>query len=201
MAKITPKGEETKERLYMAAMRCIAKYGIDKTSVTVIAKEAKATRSLLGHYLPKKDDLFAEVLVLGIRKISEVTRDSLDYLPPLDAFLKDFKQNIDALEMYPEIQSCFNLAYYASNYDDRIKGIMSNMIMNAQEQTYDFLHEENKLRKNPYSSKELKQFAYSLHDMMAFYLMKRKIIHFNDLNKSDDVFIKSLTKYWKMVFS
>lgn len=61
-SKKLSKGQITAQKILEAAARCIAKVGIEKTSVTNIAKEAVLKRSLIAYHFPKKAEIFFKVI-------------------------------------------------------------------------------------------------------------------------------------------
>lgn len=62
ISKKLSKGQITAQKILEAAARCIAKVGIEKTSVTNIAKEAVLKRSLIAYHFPKKAEIFFKVI-------------------------------------------------------------------------------------------------------------------------------------------
>lgn len=62
LSKKLSKGQITAQKILEAAARCIAKVGIEKTSVTNIAKEAVLKRSLIAYHFPKKAEIFFKVI-------------------------------------------------------------------------------------------------------------------------------------------
>lgn len=62
LSKKLSKGQVTAQKILEAAARCIAKVGIEKTSVTNIAKEAVLKRSLIAYHFPKKAEIFFKVI-------------------------------------------------------------------------------------------------------------------------------------------
>jgi len=56
-------GSDTKERILEAAYRCVARWGLSKTSVEDVAKEANLSRSTLYRYFPAgREELVAAVV-------------------------------------------------------------------------------------------------------------------------------------------
>ena len=66
--KIT-KGQRTARKIIDAAARCISKLGIEKTSVTNIAKEAELKRSLVAYHFPRKDRIIFHVFEMTVESL------------------------------------------------------------------------------------------------------------------------------------
>lgn len=66
--------DDKKERILMAAEKLFARFGIRKTTMGEIAKEARMGKSTIYYYFNSKEDVFAEV----IRRDSQIFRQKLD---------------------------------------------------------------------------------------------------------------------------
>ncbi|WP_281182170.1 TetR/AcrR family transcriptional regulator [Aldersonia kunmingensis] len=63
--------EDPRVRIVEAASRCLAKYGLDRTSLAVIAREAGVSRQTIYKYFPTKDDIVAQALEKEASEASE----------------------------------------------------------------------------------------------------------------------------------
>lgn len=57
------KKEQVKEKIGRAAMKCFARYGLDKTTLEDIAKEVGLNKASLYYYYKNKEDIFLEVAI------------------------------------------------------------------------------------------------------------------------------------------
>ena len=57
------KKELVKEKIGLVAMKCFAKYGLDKTTLDDIAKEVGLNKASLYYYYKNKEDIFLEVAI------------------------------------------------------------------------------------------------------------------------------------------
>ncbi|MGW0040426.1 TetR/AcrR family transcriptional regulator [Rhodococcus sp. NPDC003348] len=68
------KGEETRERIIAAAMRCVAELGYSRATIREIARTAGITSGSLYHYFPNKSELvtatFLELAELSIPRFT-----------------------------------------------------------------------------------------------------------------------------------
>jgi AcrR family transcriptional regulator len=69
------KKELVKEKIGKVAMKCFAKYGLDKTTLDDIAKEVGLNKASLYYYYKNKEDIFLEVAIT----------EGKDYLRTLEA--------------------------------------------------------------------------------------------------------------------
>jgi AcrR family transcriptional regulator len=69
------KKELVKEKIGRVAMKCFAKYGLDKTTLDDIAKEVGLNKASLYYYYKNKEDIFLEVAI----------REGQDFLASLQA--------------------------------------------------------------------------------------------------------------------
>ncbi len=60
-------GEQTRQRIVTAAMRCVAEKGYSQASIREIAREAQITSATLYHYFPNK----AELLEATVKQIEQ----------------------------------------------------------------------------------------------------------------------------------
>jgi len=63
IAKESNKKEQVKEKIGRVAMKCFARYGLDKTTLDDIAKEVGLNKASLYYYYKNKEDIFLEVAI------------------------------------------------------------------------------------------------------------------------------------------
>lgn len=69
------------EQLLDAFMRCVARYGLDGSTLERISDEADVARPMLRHYLGNRDQMVDALLRHVIRKFAEKTKLLFDSLP------------------------------------------------------------------------------------------------------------------------
>ncbi|HEX4851696.1 MAG TPA: TetR/AcrR family transcriptional regulator, partial [Puia sp.] len=84
-AKESTKKDQVKEKIGRVAMKCFAKYGLDKTTLDDIAKEVGLNKASLYYYYKNKEDIFLEVAI----------KEGQDYLGTLQAHVLE-KKGIEA---------------------------------------------------------------------------------------------------------
>lgn len=86
-----PSLKETRsEEILDAFMRCVARYGLDGSTLERISAEAGVGRPLLRHYLGNRDQMVAQLLDHVARKFEQLTLNVFNTLPPegrLDALM------------------------------------------------------------------------------------------------------------------
>jgi AcrR family transcriptional regulator len=80
-------GEQTRARIIVAAMRCVAEVGYSKATIREIAKAAEMTSGSLYHYFPNKSALLAatardvdEIASARLRAAAALPGDAIDRL-------------------------------------------------------------------------------------------------------------------------
>lgn len=81
-------GEQTRQRIIAAAMRCVAEVGYSQATIREIARMADMTSGSLYHYFPNKSDL--------LKAVGEEIEDIV--LPRLRAAVAQFDDVIDQLD-------------------------------------------------------------------------------------------------------
>jgi AcrR family transcriptional regulator len=74
-------GDEPRDRIYEAALRCFDRAGISRSSMDAVAREAGVSRPTVYYYFSSKDDLVAEVVT---RQAANMLRDTKRKLAGLD---------------------------------------------------------------------------------------------------------------------
>lgn len=125
------KGQKTAQKILEAAARCISKVGVEKTSVTNIAKEADLKRSLIAYHFPQKSQIFYKVIqhisneILLLRQVNTqntVGREKLEKI--LKTFSDFFYEN-------PHYFNCFLHFQYMSSIDDEYRRLNDQTMNNA----------------------------------------------------------------------
>ncbi|PWU01988.1 MAG: hypothetical protein C5B52_06285 [Bacteroidetes bacterium] len=83
------KKELVKEKIGKVAMKCFAKYGLDKTTLDDIAKEMGLNKASLYYYYKNKEDIFLEVAIT----------EGQDFLKTLQAHVLE-KKSTEARVLY-----------------------------------------------------------------------------------------------------
>jgi AcrR family transcriptional regulator len=108
----TQKGHTSFNKILVAAATCISEIGIEKTSVTAIAKKAEVSRALVAHYFPKKSELFAEVIKYIAQEAYTKIESTEENLTPQSALQKYANANFIFFLENPVFFKCFLLFYY-----------------------------------------------------------------------------------------
>ncbi|OBJ82032.1 TetR/AcrR family transcriptional regulator [Mycobacterium asiaticum] len=89
-------GEQTRQRIIAAAMRCVAEMGYSQASIREIARTAGMTSGSLYHYFPNKAELFKatgdEIEAIVLPRLRAAAARSDDTAARLDAVLDESKQ-------------------------------------------------------------------------------------------------------------
>jgi AcrR family transcriptional regulator len=89
-------GEETRQRIIDAAMRCVAEVGYSRATIREIAKMAQMTSGSLYHYFPNKTELikatFDEMAAMSIPRVIEAATRGDNYLDRLMAVFDECDQ-------------------------------------------------------------------------------------------------------------
>lgn len=84
-----PSLKETRtEELLDAFMRCVARFGIDGSTLERISEEAGVGRPLLRHYLGNRDQMVTALLNHVMENFAQQTRDLIDMLPETNRISK-----------------------------------------------------------------------------------------------------------------
>lgn len=74
---MTKKDEQIKSSIIKAAENLFQKYGIKKTTMEDIAKEARKGKSTLYYYFKNKEEIFDAVLIKEMNEIFQVVKDAV----------------------------------------------------------------------------------------------------------------------------
>ena len=94
-------GEETRQRIIDAAMRCVAAVGYERATIREIARMAQMTSGSLYHYFPNKTELitatFDEWAELTIPRIAASAQRNDDFRERLVGSARQLAENRDTL--------------------------------------------------------------------------------------------------------
>ncbi len=170
----TDKGHATFNKILFAAASCIAEIGIEKTSITAIAKKAKTSRGLVAHYFPKKSKLFLEI----IKNIAKKAYESIETTPSDLNGEEELKHyavaNLNFFLKNPVFFKCFLLFYYYASISEEFR------TMNEEFNKRALLRFQNSLRKMNLSEGTIKTKAEHLHSFLIssiekFYITEHKL--------------------------
>jgi AcrR family transcriptional regulator len=89
-------GEQTRRRIIVAAMRCVAEVGYAQASIREIARAANMTSGSQYHYFPNKNELFKatseEIEAIVLPRLQAAAARSDDVVDRLGAVLDESKQ-------------------------------------------------------------------------------------------------------------
>ncbi|OBI44369.1 TetR/AcrR family transcriptional regulator [Mycobacterium sp. E796] len=97
-------GEETRRRIIVATMRCVAEVGYSRASIREIAKAAEMTSGSLYHYFPNKSELLTatvrEIDEIALPRVRSAAAHSDDVVERLEAMLDELAR---LLREYPHL--------------------------------------------------------------------------------------------------
>ncbi len=159
----TIKGERTAKRIFEAAAECIADLGIERTSITEIAKRAKTSRALIARYLPKKADLLLEV----IRHISFEGTPGMEDLPASAPAIKKILHSIERNFLFfshnPHYYSCFVLLYYFSGVRDDLRKLNNDIYRHFIDRTALYLSDFSKEKRRRWNHEDIQALSESIY--------------------------------------
>jgi AcrR family transcriptional regulator len=97
-------GEETRQRIIVATMRCVAKVGYSKATIREIARTAKVTSASLYNYFPNKSGLIEAAIAartdVALPRLREAARRPGDAVDRIEAVLDESGQ---LMREYPDL--------------------------------------------------------------------------------------------------
>ncbi|WP_253875716.1 TetR/AcrR family transcriptional regulator, partial [Mycobacterium asiaticum] len=86
-------GEQTRQRIIAAAMRCVAEMGYSQASIREIARTAGMTSGSLYHYFPNKAELFKatgdEIEAIVLPRLRRAAQGAGDIVDRVEAVLDE----------------------------------------------------------------------------------------------------------------
>jgi AcrR family transcriptional regulator len=108
-------GEETRQRIIVATMRCVAEVGYSKATIREIARMAKVTSASLYNYFPNKSELIKATIAArtdaAMPRVREAAAGPGDVIDRLAAVLDECGQ---LMREYPDL-AAFEFAIRAEN--------------------------------------------------------------------------------------
>jgi AcrR family transcriptional regulator len=92
--------EDTRQRLFEAAVALIAEQGFSATTVDDIALRAKVAKGTVYYNFKSKTDLFEELLRYGVGLLTDEFRTAVAGLPPRDAVAALVRAELDYIRRY-----------------------------------------------------------------------------------------------------
>ncbi|MBO3739505.1 TetR family transcriptional regulator [Actinoplanes hulinensis] len=92
--------EDTRQRLYEAAVELIAEQGFSATTVDDIALRAKVAKGTVYYNFKSKTDLFEELLRHGVGLLTEQFRLAVEGLPPREALRALIRAQLEYIRRY-----------------------------------------------------------------------------------------------------
>lgn len=96
----TRRREDTRQKLYEAAVELIAEQGFSATTVDDIALRAKVAKGTVYYNFKSKTDLFEELLRHGVGLLTEQFRNAVAGLPPRDAVRALVRAQLEYIQKY-----------------------------------------------------------------------------------------------------
>lgn len=139
------KGEETRERILAAAMRCVAEVGYSRATIREIARLADMTSGSLYHYFPNKSELikatFINVAETAVPRLSAAADRAEGVVDKLVAI---FDEGGQLQRDYP-YASAFERAIQVENTDylqlaqncDSIFTVLRSIVVSVVEEAYE----------------------------------------------------------------
>ncbi|MDI6097594.1 TetR family transcriptional regulator [Actinoplanes sp. NEAU-A12] len=92
--------EDTRQRLFEAAVALIAEQGFSATTVDDIALRAKVAKGTVYYNFKSKTDLFEELLRHGVGLLTEQFRAAVEGLPPREALRALIRAQLEYIRRY-----------------------------------------------------------------------------------------------------
>jgi AcrR family transcriptional regulator len=136
------KSERTAARIIEAAVESIVTVGIEKASITDIARRAGVSRALVAHYFPKKAEMFPRLIEhiaqVGYRTIEQPHPE----LPAAERILFALNANFEFWFRHPGYFKCFILLYYYAAVHADYRATNSRIIERAITRFEELLRED-----------------------------------------------------------
>ncbi|MGY0219603.1 TetR/AcrR family transcriptional regulator [Endozoicomonadaceae bacterium StTr2] len=118
------KKEERTEQVLQAFQRCVARYGLEGSSLERIAEESGLQRSLVRHFVGNRNDLIQRLAVRVVEQSDQQWQELIDWLPATNAV----DPLLDVLFEYhgsdPELLMVVEAMIFASARDPFLKELM-----------------------------------------------------------------------------
>jgi len=124
-----PSLKETRsEEILDAFMRCVARYGMDGSTLERISTEAKIGRPLLRHYLGNRDQMVMKFLNHVTKKFEQITSQLFDALPSENRLNALMEALFEKRQHSPENVAVFQALVAASERHPDIRTPLLNFV-------------------------------------------------------------------------
>jgi AcrR family transcriptional regulator len=128
------KGEQTREKIIRAAIRCLANYGDKDTTFQRIADECGISQPLVVHYLKSRESIFPLVLGQLLEQAKTMTEKALaSARSPSDKLKAYLKISLHIFRSEPETARIYLMLHHFASYDERYKSINTQIRKDAVE--------------------------------------------------------------------
>ncbi|HTQ65111.1 MAG TPA: TetR/AcrR family transcriptional regulator [Puia sp.] len=194
IAKESNKKEQVKEKIGRVAMKCFARYGLDKTTLDDIAKEVGLNKASLYYYYKNKEDIFLEVAI----------REGQDFLKTLQEHVLE-KKGTEARVMFYLVE---RINYYKNILNmNRVSAETLNRMLPRFFELFDAIMKQevkflSRIILEGVKAKELKQVN---HERLASSLiimndaLKHHAEHKAILKNQDDIDYSQITEDMKLL--
>ena len=165
----TPKGDAKKAKIIEATIRCIANYGIEKTSFEKVGKEAGITKAHVNYYFKEKSDLLRATLEFVRVNAQEVTTAHLGSLKTPESIVKGINDvSFKWAEDFPEHVAVLGLMHYYCIVNPKFKDFNTQARNTARERMAEALA----IHRPDLSARELKKLAYSVNSLITGFILE-----------------------------
>ena len=194
IAKESNKKDQVKEKIGRVAMKCFARYGLDKTTLDDIAKEVGLNKASLYYYYKNKEDIFLEVAI----------REGQDFLKTLQEHVLE-KKGTEARVMFYLVE---RINYYKNILNmNRVSAETLNRMLPRFFELFDAIMKQevkflSRIILEGVKAKELKQVN---HERLASSLiimndaLKHHAEHKAILKNQDDIDYSQITEDMKLL--
>lgn len=118
------RSQETRRRIFEAAMRLFAQHGFDRTSTATIAKEAGVSQGIIFHYFETKRKLFWTVVFEGVAEAksqAKILDEFAKHANPLDKLRLFGRYMTQRAEDNPELNEILTRHVPAMTIDSEVE--------------------------------------------------------------------------------
>ncbi|MFZ4715696.1 MAG: TetR/AcrR family transcriptional regulator [Bacteriovoracaceae bacterium] len=171
LEKLT-KGQKTAQKILEAAARCISKVGVEKTSVTNIAKEAELKRSLIAYHYPKKAEIFYKVIISITQSIVEQRSANTENLKGREKLQQILLSYTDFFYQNTHYFNCYLHFFYMSSIDEKYRKLNDQITNNSLDVLKEAIREIFDMEKMPLNEKAMNDFAELLYQRLIGVIMR-----------------------------
>lgn len=171
LEKLT-KGQKTAQKIVEAAARCISTLGVEKTSVTNIAKEAELKRSLIAYHFPKKAEIFYKVIMNITKSIEEVREQTTLGTQGREKLEKTLMSYADFFYENSHYFNCYLHFYYMASIDEKYRKLNDGITQNAYAIFKQAIGEMLTLEKISFDDKMVHNFTDLIYQQLLGVIMR-----------------------------